>query len=314
MTSDDLIKSVKRRANIPVNQITFQDEDFLAFADEEMAMGLVPGVLRQHEDYLLYTQQIPLVNTSTRYQIPYRAVGNRLREVAFKDTNGNIYEMTRIMKEDLPFYNGPVTQSRVYAFYIENNEICLVPENLRVESGTLQTSYYIRPNSLVKLNKVSVITNIDLNTGDISVSAIPSEFSTTKLFDFIQVRSPHKSLSFDVSVTAVNGTTNTITFNPADIPANLLIGDHIALATQSAIPQVPSDVHVVLAHRVATRCLEAMGDMEGLQAANTKLAELEKQIETVITDRVEGAPKIISNRHSILRSGIWSRRYRYRGG
>lgn len=313
MTSDKLIESVKRRSAVPVSQITFTNEDFLAFADEEMAMGLVPAILRQHEDYLGYTESIALEADKKRYAIPYRAIGNKLSEVSYRDSNGNVYEMTRIEKDALPYYNGYSTSTNVYAFYVENNEVVLVPDSIVPSANaTLDMSFYMRPNSLVMLEKVSVITNIDRTTGQISVTNIPSEYSVTKMFDMYQFRSPHKTLDYDLTATAVDPTTNTITFALADIPSNLVVGDHVSLAEQAAIPQVPADLHVVLAHRVAARCLESMGDLEGLQAANTKLAELEKQTETVIDDRVEGAPRKIVNRHSSLRTGLYARNYRFR--
>jgi hypothetical protein len=313
-TSDELIKSVKRRAMIPANQSTFQDEDFLAFANEEMSIGLVPTILQLHEDYLMFEERIPMAQGTVRYQIPYRAIGNKLRDVAYRDRNGNVYEMTRITKDDLPYYNGPVSTSRVYAFYIENNEICLVPENITIAGGFLQVTYYMRPNSLVLLSNVGVITNINRTTGEVSLDKIPSNFSTTKLFDMVQINSPHKTLDYDLTATAINPVTKSITFTTTDIPTNLQVGDHICLATESAVPQVPSDLHVVLAHRVAARCLESMGDLENLQAANQKLAEMEAKTPNLIDNRVESAPLKVVNRHSLLRNGLYARRYRFRKG
>ena len=312
-TSDELISSIKRRAMIPSNQNTFSDTDFLAFADEEMNIGLVPSVVQMHEDYFLYTQDIPIDPSKKKYTIPYRAIGNKLREVSYLDAQGNVYEMTRIGVGDLPYYNSAYTYNRAYAFYISNNEICLVPNTLTLSSGTfLRVSYYIRPNSLVLLEKVAVISSINTSTGEIQLSNLPSDFSTNTLLDFLQVKSPHKTLSFDIAPVSINSTSKIITFNVNDIPENLSIGDHIALAEECAIPQVPSDLHVVLAHRVAARCLEALGDIEGLQAANQKLAEMEQKTQNLIDNRVEDAPQKIVNRHSILRRGTY-RRYRFRG-
>lgn len=315
-TSDDIIESVKRRAIIPENQGTFQKEDFLAFATEEMNMGIVPTVLRVHEDYFLYTEEILLETNKVRYDIPYRAIGNKLREVSFKDLNGNIYEMTRIGVGELPFYNGPANFNRTYAYYISNNQICLVPDDLTYAGDSyLRITYYIRPNSLVLLEKVALISDINRTTGVISFSNIPSEFTSSSIYDFIQVKSPHKCLGIEKTpLSIVNTLTETtMTFDLADIPDDLEINDHVALATQSAIPQIPSDLHVMLAHRVAARCLEALGDAEGLQNANLKLAELEQQANTLIDNRVEDAPLKIVNRHAILRRGYYSRRFRFRG-
>lgn len=305
MTAETLIASVKRRSLVPANQNTFTDEDFLAFADEETALGLVPSIMSVQEDYFLYTEIIPILNNQVRFDIPYRAIGNKLKEVAFQDPSGNVYEMTRIGVGDLPYYNASSGLSRPYAFYIENNQVVLAPTTS--PSGTnasIRLTYYIRPNSLVTTDKVGTITSIDRNTGVIQLSAMPIDFSLTQLFDLIKVKSPNKTLKFDIVPVSINNTSKTITLSTSDIPDNLANGDQIALATQCSIPQLPSDFHVILAHRVAMRCLEAMGDLENLQAGNAKLAEFEQKLTTLTDNRVDDAPRKIVNRHSALRAGL----------
>lgn len=312
-TSDELIKSIKRRALIPANQSTFVDTDFLAFADEEMNIGLMPSVLSMHEDYYLYTEDIPLISNQSKYPIPYRATGNKLREVAFSDQANTISEMTRIGIGDLPFYNTSSGVNRTYAYYIANNEICLVPESTVISTGaTLRVSFYLRPNSLVLLKDVATITSIDRTTGMIQVSNLPTTFNINNLVDLVQYRSPHKILKYDIQVVSINTISKTITLDPNDIPQYLAVNDQICLAQQSAIPQLPSDLHVVLAHRAAARCLEALGDTEGLQNANQKLAEMEQKMMNLIDNRVEDAPQKIVNRRSILRDAVYSRRFRFR--
>jgi hypothetical protein len=254
------------------------------------------------------------VANQTKYNIPYRAIGNKLREVAFRDTNGNIFEMTRIGIGDLPFYNGPQTYGRVYVYYIANNQICLVPDSLAQSTGTtMLVSYYIRPNSLVLLKNVAPITAINRTTGEITVSNIPTEFSTLLTFDFIKAKSPHRSLGIDKSMIGINSLTKILTFSLSDIPSDLDVGDHVCLATESAIPQIPSDLHAMLVQRVVRRCLEALGDTEGLSSSTMKLSELEKGTNTLIDNRVEDSCQKVVNRHAILRRGLYSRRYRYRG-
>lgn len=313
MTSDDLITSVKRRAFLPTQQNTFTNADFLSLADEEMAMGLVPTILRMHEDYLLYSEEINLVQNQFRYTIPYRAIGNKLREVSFKDPQGNIYEMTRVGIGDMPYFNyGNV--NRPYAYYVDNNEIVLVPAKSTLSTNyKIVMTYYMRPNSLVMLEEVASIASIDRDTGVITLNNLPRAFTTNEVYDFVTLKTPNKTLDFDISISAIDAILKTITFAPADIPTGLSVGDHICLAEQSAIPQVPADLHVLLAHRVATRCLEALGDTEGLQNANLKLAELNEQANALIDNRVDDAPQKAINRHSTLRSGVYNRRTRIRG-
>lgn len=308
LDSEDLLKSIKRRAMIPANQSTFKDEDFLAFADEEMNMGLVPSVMQAHEDYFLRMEEIPLIAGQTKYQVPYRAIGNKLRDVAYIDASGNVWEMTRIGVGDLSDWNSRADIGRAYAFYMANNEITLVPADIANAAGTkLLISYYMRPNTLVALSAVAPITSIDRTTGVLTVSNLPTDFTQSDLYDLVQIKSPHKTLNYDLQVVAINSTSKTITLT--SVPDELDVGDHVCLATEAAIPQIPSDLHVMLAHRVAARVLEAIGDTEGLQNANQKLAEMEVKAQMLIDNRVEDAPKKITNRNGNLRMGLASRRF-----
>ena len=317
-TSDEIVKSVKRRIVMPTSQNLFTDQDLLDFATEEMNMAMVPMIQSQQEDYFLYTQLIDLIPGQTKYPIPYRATGNKLREVSFQSSAGNVLEMTRIGVGDLPFYNQSSSSNQVYAYYVENNQICLVPEGGgSTFSGQLRFTYYIRPNTMVPLEEVASVTSVNLLTGVITFSSLPEKYfdntgnlNPDLLVDFVMVESPHKTLKFDVLPLSADRNAKTITFTPSDIPSTLRKGDQVCKATESAIPQIPSDLHVMLAHRVATRVLEAIGDTEGLQNANQKLVEMEKRAADLIDDRVEDSPRKLVNRHSILRGGLSSRRFR----
>ena len=66
-TSSSLISAVKRKASIPVAQVTFSDEDILAFANEELYLAQVPSILQYHEEYFVYTKETPLIPDISRY-------------------------------------------------------------------------------------------------------------------------------------------------------------------------------------------------------------------------------------------------------
>lgn len=299
LTSNTLIESAIRKASIPVAQVTFKEEDFLAFANEEMDVAVVPYVLSFHEDYFLFPTDVTLVDNQSKYEIPYRAIGNKLREVSYKDPSKNLFEMTRISVEDISYYQN---HTRLSAFYVENNEICVFPENNFSNIGSLRMWYYIRPNQLVAEDRAMIVRGINRTTGQITVDNVPSIYSIGSLVDLIKVKSPHKCIAIDTSITDVDTTNNVITLALVDIPSSLVVGDHICLAEECIIPQIPTDIHSLLAQRVACRCLEAMGDQQGLQAANAKLAELELKLGSVIDSRVEGAPLKLVNRHSTLQT------------
>lgn len=301
LTTDTLIDSVKRRAMIPETQQTFQEADFLAFANEEMDLGITPHVLSFHEEYFVRTDLVDLVANTSRYQIPPRAVGGKLRELAYQDSSGNIFEMSRIKVDDIPSYQNNVIQNSFTLFYVEGSEICLVPVTGANPAGQLRFSYYLRPNEMVSESDVSIVTSINTTTGVVSVDKIPDAFSLSTDLDIIQTKNPHRSLAIDVLAMGLDTSGNTITFDVDDLPTGLAVGDHIALAEQTIVPQVPSDLHSMLAQRVAARCLESLGDAQGLSSANTKLTEMEKKTGSIIDDRVEGAPLKVVNKHSTLK-------------
>lgn len=441
-TSEALIDSVKRRINIPTNQNTFTDADILNFADEELALSIVPSILSLHENYLLYEQITPLAFNQNEYLIPYRAIGNKLYDLQFRDQNHNYLPMSQTTWSDEPNYNGAYTTNLIYAYYVRNNRVGLLPtfEGLQTGTGALRFMYYIRPSELVPSANVCVINNIDLVSGTITFDNIPNTYSTNTKVDFYQFNSPHSILGIDVLPLSVSTQTDTMTFNvgntittlspglavdafpggyflisstnddnlyfvwfnnvwngstfvsapppsgadtigrtgievdltgaltafqistaiaavlptpqftttfngtslivttgpgagtsvgsapwgddtfnlsyvttPSDIPRFLAVGDHVALAEQSCIPQIPSDLHVYLAQKTAERILESQGDAQGLALAQQKSKEMEYRAGTIIDNRVDESPPKLVNRHGILRSGLINRLYRRRG-
>ena len=313
LTSKKIIESAKRRAQIPTSQNTFKDEDFLALANEELQLGLVPSVLQLHEDYFLWQTEVPIQAGVSQYTIPYRAIGNKLRNLFYQDTNGNLFEMTRISEDDRGDYNAAYATNYFHAFRVKNNKIVLEPILSGSATGNLVFVFYIRANDLVLDDEVGDITGIDRTTGVISVSSLPKKFNASTKYDFIQNNSPHVHLGIDAQALSINTVQKSVTFNPDDIPDDLAVGDHLAFAQESKVPQVPTDLHVVLAHRLAARCLEAIGDTQGLTNANIKLQEFEAKLTNVVDNRVEDAPIKVKNRHGLLRNGLVTRKYIIRG-
>lgn len=309
MTSEDLIRSLKRRALIPTDQSTFTDDDFLEILDEEVDTGLLPYLLEQHEEHLVTFVEVDATNDNNRYKIPYRATGNKLRDVAYIDASGNPYEMTRISLEEISDYNTFYTVNRDNAFYIEGDEFVVVSIYPK-QSAKFRIYFYMRPSKLVKLDQVGVVNGIDRVAGTISISNFPSDFSNLPDMDFVGARTPNKIKAFDLTPVSVNANAKSVTFAAADIPADLEVGDYLCKAEETPVPQVPTELHPILAQRGAVHCLESLGDTEGLANATNKLEKMEKAVMNIIEDRVEGAPQKINPRHTTLRDSM----SRYPGG
>lgn len=304
-TATNFINGVKRRAAIPENQATFEAEDFLAFADEELLLGVVPAIMVVHEDYFLYETETVIESGKTEYEIPSRAMGVKLRDLQYKPNPTTHIEMTRIgIGERFGSYNGMMNDPKY--FYVKNNKVVISDSMPSGNTGTLNFIFYIKPSQLVLEDRIGVITGInDLNNGttQIVVDAIPDNFSTSIVYDVYKSESPRNILNIDMIPLTINVITKSVTFDSDDIPSELKIGDHLAQAKEATLAQIPDEFDAMLEQMVACRILEAQGDTSGLQNALLKLQQMNNAGGNLVDNRVEDSPEKIVNRHGTLKQG-----------
>lgn len=305
LLATDLIDTVRRRAMVPDDTSTFTDEDILDIINEEIDVGLLSTIMVLHEEHMVTYEDVTLEADKNRYKIPYRAVGNKLRDVAYVDTSGGVYELSRVSLEELSDYRYLRNRTNTNVFYVEGNEIVLVDSDVQ-EFESLRFYFYLRPNVLVKESTVGVITSIDTVTGTIQMSSFPSTLASLPQIDFVAKRTPNKILSYDIDLTSVNSNTRTVVVDPSDLPSDLMVGDYVCKAEQSPVANIPTELQPVLAQRAAVHILESLGDTEGLNNAMVRLQKMEQAVMQLIDDRVEGAPQKVKPRHSPLRTNIGS--------
>lgn len=170
-TSDKLIEAVKRKILFPISQNTFTEDDILAFANEEMFISQVPAVMQYHEEYFVYRVQVPLVTNISRYPIPDRSIGMKMRDLMWSDASGNYFEMTRISSDDKAFFQRNIGANQaIHKFYLENNDILLTPSVVGDPSGKLNFFIFLRPNQLVRDSRARLFTGF---TQDITLASNP---------------------------------------------------------------------------------------------------------------------------------------------
>lgn len=492
MTANELVAAIKRKILLPTSQNTFSTDDILSFINEELTIGLVPEILSFNEEYFVFTLEVPIVIGKTRYPIPSRAIGMKLRDMMWKDGAGNIYEMTRVSPDDKSYFQKGINYNNsIEKFYIEGNDIVLCQAPNSLPTGTFMISFYMRPNKLVRDNRSAIIHNFkkqltigpvfkkstdgdellkindtefvmktsngsihDADTGivsevipgldettiistnhglksgykvflnattvpaldpakaytvkvidestftipfstvsapslasiwtspnlilfgiggdnstlagnnliskinqestytidssyNVSFSDINTTFESTNphlikipatvgvefeslpttdynsetgitqtlfapgaLVDFIQTVAGHQLIAYDVPIPTISAG-NTIFFNEDELPSDLVLGDCMCIANECIIPQIPSDLHTALADKASARILAAIGDNEGLNNLNMKLAQSAKAQGFLIDNRVEGAPLKINTNHTLLRFQKWTYRRRF---
>ena len=107
--------------------------DLLEFASEELLLGVVPGIMSVHEDYFLYEQNAQIVAGKSEYEIPSRAIGNKLRDVQYSSGPGQLQEMTRVGIGER--FNDSHAETGYKKFYIKNNKVVLTSTTDSNQSG-----------------------------------------------------------------------------------------------------------------------------------------------------------------------------------
>ncbi len=323
-TNTDLLKSIKLGCMVPVNQIALSDEDILFLASEELELGVIANIIKTREEYYVYVEQQAKNNTG-RYPIPSRATGMRLRSVFLKDQNDNPYRCSLISVDQVPLLQNYYTNG-VYdpMYYIENDTVVFLNHTAQtISAAYVELHFYLAPNELVLPEECLTITSIDTATGIIEVDErqIPSGFQSGVEIDFIQAKPSNIIKDYDLEVVSVSSNSPVssqkfITLAPADLPADLAVGDFIALAGQSPVPQLTANLRPLLAQATICRILESQGDNNNIEVAQAKLKQMTKDSMALLQDRTEGNPKKIVNRTGIMRASLigYSGTRRNRGG
>lgn len=181
-------------------------------------------------------------------------------------------------------------------------------------STAIVSVFYTRLSPLITLSQdltsiTQYITAVEIessSTGMVVSSQIgvqftdtlPDNITSSTYIDFLQTKPGHRLYAKDILPSSVS--TDSILFDMADVPPNLLVGDYICQQYECIIPQIPTDLHNGLAERVCARILSAQGDTAGLQNNAANLASI-KHSEGILTEnRVDGSTQKINQRKSVL--------------
>jgi hypothetical protein len=386
LNTTKLIASIKRRAMLPRSQETFTDSDFLDMATEEVNLGLMPFIMKAHEEALVYSIDIPLEADRKKYPIPSRAQGNKLRDVFLVDNTDELYEMFRYNLDEQSDFNSWTNSGNSRGFYLMNNEVVLVSPP-QFSSQSLRMFFYLRPNSLVlpersgtitQITNVAQVDNIDpqsasissislsgivsstahgYSNGDkveitgtdstpsadgtytisvidansfsieasfsvaattgasvrlvdcyvLSLSQVPKHFNQSIFYDLVQNISPNKITNYDLPCNSVDFVVKQVSIPVSSFSDAPVVGQYVTSAEETIVPNIPTELHPILAQRVAIACLEAMGDEQNKQSAERKLSQMELNGMTLIDNRTEGSQQKIKNRHSSLKQSSFYR-------
>ena len=304
VTTDRLLTGIKRRAVVPTNQVTLDDDDILALADDVIKSYIIPLVESVNGEYFVRYERTALVAGQSAYDIPYRSIGRTVRDVKLiNTTSGNKRNCPYVEPEDEHLYTDTALD---YAHYFKGDQIYTVPDVPSTYSGdeSLEIWYKMRPSRLVKLANAAKVSSI--SSPNIEVEAA-GDVATNSVVDFIAGKSGNRILSIDKTCT--NVATTTLTFDAADIPTDLAVGDYISLqGTSPVVTMIPDEVSPIIETVTAQEVLLAIGDDVGADKLESKIKREIKNILKILEPRNEGEPKVIINRSGLARGGRFHQR------
>lgn len=288
-TLDDLISNIKIRGTIPTSQQMFTDSRFAAIATDEMQTTVVPQIMACREDFFLTYEDENIDPNEPTYSIPERAIGSKLKDLMIVTNPDSLqpsyYSLPRLSLDEISGGTGPyvgcVTAS---GYYIQGNDVVLWPT--AQPGGTLRKWYFRRANYLVPQSEAGQIVSINTGTNEVVVGNVPNAW---EVGTEVTVISGKPGFSVRVESTAlVSISSPTLGFTDV---SSFQVGDWVSLTGYTPVIMLPVEAQAVLSQAVTVKCLEALGDSNGMQIAEKKLKDLQEGMYNTLTPRVDDSPK-----------------------
>jgi len=308
VTVDGLVSLIQTQGTIPSSPTLLAPATIINFLDNEMRGNVFPLVKSLKEEYWVVSLSNPIISTQSAYPIPYRATGAALRMVSMVDNNGNLLKLTRYEPEDTQFplipYGSPYFP---LGFYLQDNSVVLYPPvATNYTSYTLQFKYERRPSNLVSSSACGQVTSFNQGASTVTLNFVPTAWTTSTTVDVINNFPPFNSIADDVVITNIAGLTLTLSIPSAytstfwtAIANNFWVSQSMT----TPIPQIPYEAFPYLAQLGLKRCMQALGDVQGIKDADETLKTIAMDLKSLLTPRVEGSPKVLAGRGGIFDYG-----------
>jgi hypothetical protein len=278
MNTTELIESVKDRAAMPTSQNLFTNERIARMLSEELETAILPMMLRIQEDfYLTYQDFAPSIEI---IPIPSDAIGQKIRSVGVYDDKGRLMSPLPRLDE--------VNQTVQFSagFIMENYSIKIVQPGSFPFNVTLRVHYYRMPNKLTLESNAARVSGRDLALNTVSVATIPASFTAGAIIDASSSKNPYNLRERGIEIIQVSGSSVEV----AD--ASLIeVGDILTPTGTAFYPNAPTEIHKLLAQRVAVKTLESQGKASEMAGAMAVYKQMENDILYLLTPRSDGTAK-----------------------
>lgn len=276
---------IQQLASLSSNQGGLGNDDFFTYANLLMEK-VVKEILKTREEYLMFTDTIPIVAGQASYRIPYRSVDGRLRHLWFEDQTGQRRPILPDYFENIESYSSNDRDAPT-RFYISSNSVVFLPAPT-TSTGNLVCVYPFRPNLMVDALTTTTVMSVDYPSNTITVPSVPLNFVSGSLFDLIEHRSGNNILNYD-TVGTISGTT--ITFDEP-IP-NVIDGNYVAPAGTSPVFMIPECAQTLLLEHVILRIQEIRGNALQVKASMQRVKDELDTCVSLLSSRVVSKPPVV---------------------
>jgi hypothetical protein len=141
-----------------------------------------------------------------------------------------------------------------------------------------------------------MVTAVDSLTNTVTLDNLPTDWVVGSRVNSVSSE-PNFQTTCELA-TVTNVSSPSVILDTVD---GITVGDYLSAEGFSAIPQVPVEAHAYLAQLTAIKCLEGLGDREGMVAAQEKAELLKENLLVMISQRVDGSVKKVINPSGGLR-------------
>lgn len=302
MTCDEFLETVKTLITVPSNQSLLDDEDILRLADFENRNTVTPLIESLNQDYFLTSsQRFPLQPNQSRYSIPARAVGRKLKDLVLTDSSNGYWNFSLVGLErghlirfgEIPF-----------GFRFEGDSVVIMPVPTATTDFGITFYYSATPGRYVKSAESAVVDSVVGN--DITFVSLPTAFSANRRVDGISSEGGSWFRFIGAKITNVTG--NTLTLDQ-EVPPEVVAGDYVSLTGESPVIQLPEEAIPLLLNSTSKRILAAISDFEGKNDIEQEIEQQKDTVAKLLQPRVSSQPTRLINPY-----GLGSRAFRRNSG
>jgi len=294
-----ILTSVKQRAMNADNQNLLSDSDIVRIASEELQGTILPYIESVKNEYYVTNKDLTFVSGTSRYDIPQRATGTKLRDVCLVDNQGNEVLLNYINPEDMK--SSWAYAPYQFGFYPTDYSINLVLGN-NLGSGNysfVRMIYFRRPNTLCMTGvsgNAGRVVSFNTVAKTITLDFAPTTWTSSTTFDIVNSMPPFQSRVDDAAISMIAGFVLTFV---NDLPSGLAVGDWVSEANFSPIPQMPVECHRLLEALTAARVLQYCGD-PAFTVMQAMAEGMKRDLIQILSPRVDGSPRKIP-----IRNRLW---------